>query len=102
MIEWITKGIPREGVVEISKHLIEEYKRICKAMEVRVRRGRGEEAEWVCLVWAIKKWMTREGFAEWWSLEGVSGGTLPVALSISLVGSWRWPYSMLIIGLEDD
>jgi hypothetical protein len=102
MIEWITKGIPREGVVKISEYLIEEYKRICKAIKVRVRRGWGEETEWVCLAWAIEKRMMREGFAERWSLEGVSSGTLPVALSISLVGGWRWPYSMLVIGLEDD
>jgi hypothetical protein len=45
----------------------------------------------------IRKWIVKE-----WILEGVSGRTLPIALSITLLGSWRRPYSILIIGLRDD
>jgi hypothetical protein len=48
MSEWITKGISRRGPVEITKNLIEEFKRICKATEVRVTL-RTEEPEWIGL-----------------------------------------------------
>jgi hypothetical protein len=34
MAEWITEGISRKGLVEISKNPIKEYKRVRKVMEV--------------------------------------------------------------------
>jgi hypothetical protein len=46
-----------------------------------------------------EKWMSEEGVLTKWILEGLSGRTLPVALSVTLLSSWRRPYSVLVIGL---
>jgi hypothetical protein len=40
-----------------------------------------------------------KGVLEKWILEGLSSRTLPVALRVTLLCSWRRPYSVLVIGL---
>ena len=101
MSERTTKGISRKGLVKISKNLVEEHKRICKAGELRVTR-RSEETECVSLVAATEKWIVAKWILETWILEGGSRRTLPViVLSITLLGSRRRPYSVLVICLKD-
>lgn len=51
---------------------------------------------------ATDKWMTEKGVLKKWILEGLSSRTLPVALSVTLLSSWRRPYSAPVIGLKDD